>query len=374
MRNVAVYGSRNLDLTPYPNSAQKIQMEGLDLGFALVHSPEPVFNPGAPENAHKVLVKIRAWSCNYRDKALILRAATLANADAYYVLGSEFAGEVLEVGAKVTDLVPGDRVIPDGAWGVPTTRDVQPGLPTNHASKEYNIFRREKLIRIPPEMSDVVGAGFQIGGQTTYSMIRKLNVKPGGNILVTAAKSNTSLFAIHGLVERGANVYATSTSARFEKELVALGVKELIVFDPANELLMTHPRLIEITHANGGFDGVLDPFFDIHLPQVMPLIAVGGRYVTCGMYDQHLSYVGKPFKRRGLPFPEIMSQAMLKNVHIIGNCLGTTDDLSCAIKDHAAGRLPVVIDSVFRGDQVSAFLDRTYNDPSRFGKVVFQYD
>ena len=57
----------------------------------------------------------------------------------------------------------------------------------------------------------------------------------------------------------------------------------------------------------------------------------------------------------------------------MGNCLGTTEDLKNALQDYASGDLKVIIDSVFTGNQVGAFFDRTYNAPDRFGKVVYRY-
>jgi len=34
----------------------------------------------------------------------------------------------------------------------------------------------------------------------------------------------------------------------------------------------------------------------------------------------------------------------------------------------------VVVDSVFSGEAVAPFLDRTFNDPDRFRKVVFRFE
>ena len=43
------------------------------------------------------------------------------------------------------------------------------------------------------------------------------------------------------------------------------------------------------------------------------------------------------------------------------------------VADYKAGAFSPVIDSVFDGDRVAQFLDRTYNDGDRFGKAVFRY-
>jgi hypothetical protein len=84
--------------------------------------------------------------------------------------------------------------------------------------------------------------------------------------------------------------------------------------------------------------------------------------------------VGEEFRSTGLPWNAIMGVVMMKNLHLIGNCIGQTDDLVRALQDYDAGRLPVVIDSLHSQRQVGAFFDRTYNAQERFGKVVYCYE
>ena len=131
-------------------------------------------------------------------------------------IGSEFVGEVAAVGADVTGLALGDRVMGDNHYigAGDAGRDYAEGVPTNAASQEYQVFHPAKLIAVPPEMPDEVAAAFSIGAQTAYSMVRKLALPYGGHVLVTAARSNTSLFVISALKQLGVNVYATSTSRR----------------------------------------------------------------------------------------------------------------------------------------------------------------
>jgi NADPH:quinone reductase-like Zn-dependent oxidoreductase len=102
-------------------------------------------------------------------------------------------------------------------------------------------------------------------------------------------------------------------------------------------------------------------------------MATGGRYITCGFYDQYLQMLGRSFEYTGLSCREIMTLAMLNNLSIIGNCIGLIEDLEKAIQDYESGRLKVVIDSVFTENQAAAFFQRTYCSSDRFGKVVLAY-
>jgi len=63
----------------------------------------------------------------------------------------------------------------------------------------------------------------------------------------------------------------------------------------------------------------------------------------------------------------------VKNLSLVGNCIGLTRDLQAALDDFERGRIGVTLDSVWTGSQVKEFLDRTFNDPQRFGKTVYRY-
>lgn len=374
MRNIAICGNKITSSVLNNKIIETIDLEGIKVNCGLINTPEPKFDSNAPENKLMVLIKIRAFSCNYRDKSLILKTATKAPDSSFYVIGSEFVGEVINIGSEVTELKIGDRVIGDNDYPHSKVKGIHPGLPTNNGSKEYQIFHYTKLVKIPPQMPDEVAAAFPLGSQTSYSMIRKLNIKSGQNILVTAAKANTSLFAINALKKYNVNIYAVSTSIQFKEELQHMGVKKLIQIDPNKKSLLQNEEIAQIVRETGGFNCVIDPFFDLYLGKVIKAIAVEGRYITCGLYDQYSHLTNQEFHYRGNSMGEIMSFAMLKNIQLIGNCLGYTEDIHQAIQDYASGNLKVIIDSIFTKEQIGAFFERTYNAKDRFGKVIYQYN
>ena len=376
MRSLAIANSDFvLRMLPH-ESVEPFELEGVPLVCALLQTASPEFDGTAQENRARVLVRKHAFSCNYRDKGIIfasLKGGQSYTKYAYLTIGSEFSGEVVAVGTDVTGFSLGDRVMGDNHYigGYQTAAGVREGVPTNAASSEFEVFHQAKLIRIPPEMPYEAAAAFSLGAQTAYSMARKLVLMPGMNILVTAAKSNTALFSISVLKARGVNVYATSTSDRFEELLRGLGVKELFVVDTAQGL--THQnRLCEVAREIGGFDGVIDPFYDLHLGSVMGLLAAGGRYVTCGLAGQYPA-PGRQPSREVPDLRQAIGEAVLKNIRIVGNCLGTTADLQQAIAAYRAGDFSAVVDSVHHGQHPLEFLQRSFTDRNRFGKVVFSY-
>jgi NADPH:quinone reductase-like Zn-dependent oxidoreductase len=372
MRNFAILAPGNGTIISADGFAGTVILDDVPVSCRIIETREPEFRKDEPDNKFRVLTRIRAFSLNYRDKNRIFTMVMKGAENRFYVVGSEFVAEVLDVGPGVTGLAPGDRVIGNNSYPSSGWDGVAPGVPTNHASKEIQIFHQAKLIKIPASMPDEVAASFSIGAQTTYSMIRRLEIFDGANVLVTSGKSNTSLFAINALKNHNVNVYVTSTSRRFACELERRRVKQIFVVPSACRNFVEHPEIAEMVKQSGGFHFVIDPYFDLHLSRVLDAMAVGAKYVTCGLYDQYLKLIEKP------PLPTAgtgreLFTVMLKNLQIMGNCIGLTSDLQKAIEDFDAGALDVIVDSVFSGSQVSEFLDRTYNSKDRFGKVVYRY-
>ena len=374
MRSLAISKSDALlSLMPH-ESIGRFELAGEPLVFCLLQEPSPDFDVTAPANRYRVLVRKRAFSCNYRDKGLIFNGVKSGYKHAYVVIGSEFSGDVVAIGSEVTGFRVGDRVMGDNHYiGGNPGGEFEEGVPTNAASKEYQTFHQAKLIGIPPEMTYEIAASFSIGAQTSYSMARKLDLVKGARVLVTAAKSNTALCTISALRKHDVEVYASTTSPRFEQELQEMGVRELFHVDSQVGLARV-PRIQSVAREIGGFDGVVDPFFDLHLGSIMSVMAPGGRYVTCGWYDQYLSLIGKQSPYENPSLLRVIMNAMLGNVQIIGNCLGLTRDLERAITDFMAGDFKTVIDSVHSFNREHDFLHRSFDAPDRFGKVIYRYD
>jgi NADPH:quinone reductase-like Zn-dependent oxidoreductase len=370
MRKIAISNQPVSDL----GTVASVRLNQFPITCELVHLDRPNFDPTKPSNANRVLIRVKAFSCNYRDKNLIFTAATQDKSTHSTAIGSEFVGEIVAVGADVVDLKIGDRVMGNNTYPDSGVPNVTAGVATNFASLEYRIMHQVKLVKVPDVMPDTVAAAFSLGAQTAYSMIRKAALPPGANVLVTAAKSNTSLFIIQALRHLSVNVYVTSTSKQFEAELLAMGVKQVILVQPEAESWIDPTAAQAIQQETGGFDSILDPFFDLHIGRLLPALKSGGRYITCGLYDQYSEMIGQTFEYQGLNLNAIFTMAIMNNLHLIGNCLGSQADLDQAIADYQSGNFDILVDSVFSGNQIGEFLERTYSHPDRFGKVVYQYD
>jgi NADPH:quinone reductase-like Zn-dependent oxidoreductase len=376
MRNFAICGSRIPPAYALEPSFATVCVDGGDVACGIVESGEPAFDRGG-EHAHFVVVRVHAFSCNYRDKSFVVRAAKHMPENRYFVIGSEFAGEVVEVGARVQRVRAGDHVIADNAYpdfffrrGM--SRDTPIGIPTNHASGELLVVHEEHLMRIPSAMPYDVAAAFSLNGQTAFSIVEKLALRGGEHVLITAARSNASLYTIEALRQHDVTVYATTSSARHVDQLRARGVRDVFVIAPGTPFV-DNEALAETARTIGGFSGVVDPFLDLHLLKAMPLMRNGARYVSCGEHDQNGLQPHAPGEQRP-SYSHALSTAIIRNIALIGNCLGKRHHLEQALRAYEAGSIDVPLDSVHRNGHAGAFLTRTYVAPDRFGKVVYAYN
>jgi NADPH:quinone reductase-like Zn-dependent oxidoreductase len=352
-----VIGAPDLD-------AEAIEIDGTRLSCGIQSVPRPLFDPDAAVFARHVLVRVRAFSCNFLDRAVIRRAATHLTGGRYYVIGSEFVGDVLAVGSAVTMVGAGDRVIADNDY--PGSSD-RCGIPSRQASREYLVLREETVIAVPHAMPDTVAAAFGVGAQTAYAMVARADVTSASHVLVTAASSHTSLCLIRALHARGTDVVAATSSGLREDIARAVGARAVVRIGSDAEGRAGHDVLRRIAIAAGGFDCVFDPFLDANMPWAMPLVAHRARYITCGVRTGQATGAGDEYATA-------LEAMIVRNVELIGNCLGSTADLRTAMADYAAGEYDIVIDSVFDGGAAAPFLRRTFVDRGRVGKAVFRYD
>jgi NADPH:quinone reductase-like Zn-dependent oxidoreductase len=375
MKSVAILSKTGAEHVRENPTLSALKICGVDVHAAMIASDRPTLSRRTRGSENKVLVRVRAFSCNYRDLSFIIERALDPGAS-LSIIGSDFSGDVVAIGAGVTSLSVGDRVIPDSALHSDSGAYARaaPGIPTNKASSEYLLLDEEQLIGLPRGLSYREGAAFTIGAQTAYSMARRGGIRSNDDVLVTAGRSNTALFAIAALKARGARVSVLTTSTGFEKKFIELGAHAVFAPDLTHDQFLSSEPVLEFAAAIGGFAAVIDPYFDIYLSKVLPLLRPRGSYVTCGLFEQHYTALAKMVLPSGMTdYRSAMLMAMRQNHVIHANCLGTREDLENALKDCDAGRTKVPIDSVIRNGDVAKFLDRTYTAQDRFGKVVFEY-
>ncbi|MCC6318076.1 MAG: zinc-binding alcohol dehydrogenase family protein [Gemmatimonadaceae bacterium] len=377
MDHLVVFGSRN-SIDGVPVTRPRVCVDGVDVQCGFVPVATPSFDGSKEGMRGSVLVRVRGFSCNYRDKAFARSMRSVAP-QRFSPIGSEYVAEVVAVGAEVTTLRPGDRVITDHHYvGRPWLAEPggpRAGVASNQASRGYHVTSARKLRAIPPSMPDAMAAAFSLNAQTAYSMLRRLELSPGANVLVTSGASNTSQFALAALRQHPVNVFTVTSSARWAERLGSLGAHGVLVVGRHLSGFHEARKVTDFAEEVGGFDAIIDPFFDLHVEKVVEVMNPFGRYVTCGLVGQnevaaHASGVASCPPNSG----RLFTQMIMKNLTLSGNCIGVSSDLDAALCDHTRGSFQPVLDSVFCGSEAAGFLDRTFNDPDRFGKVAFVYD
>jgi NADPH2:quinone reductase len=151
--------------------------------------PRPEPSPG------HALVRVEAAGVNYIDRSGLYRTTLPVT------LGQEGAGTVVDVGSRVTDVRPGDRV----AWT---------GVQGSYA--ELVLVRDDRLVLVPAGLDTTQAAAAMLQGMTAqYLACSTFPLTRGHRCLVHAAAGGVGLLLVQLAKLRGAEVFGTvSTEAK----------------------------------------------------------------------------------------------------------------------------------------------------------------
>jgi NADPH:quinone reductase len=145
----------------------------------------------------QVLVSVKAASVNYPD-VLIIQNKYQVKPPLPFSPGSEMAGTVEALGAGVTTVKPGDRVIAFSTYG---------------AFAEKCVVDAARLVPIPEGMDFVTAAAFLLTYGTSHHALRnRANTKPGETLLVLGAAGGVGIAAIEIGKVLGLRVLACASS------------------------------------------------------------------------------------------------------------------------------------------------------------------
>ena len=181
------------------------------------------------------------------------------------------------------------------------------------------------------------------------------------------------MVAISALKNKGLKLFAFTSNPNSINKIKELGVDDCILSP-----IITKEPIKELAQKVNLFDVVIDPFADINFEQIVPYLNYGAKYITCGVQYQADRYLPdlkfNYTTNKQSHSSDLFVSMIIKNISIIGNCLGQHEDLEKAIELVESGDLHIPIDSVFSKGKISEFLDRSFNFKEKFGKVVYLYD
>ena len=218
--------------------------------------------PSPPLGAAQVRILVHAAGVNFAD-GLMVGGTYQEKPPLPFTPGFEVAGVVAEVGADVTDLAAGDRVI--GLTGVGGYADEA-------------VVEAEAVYKIPDMMGFEAAAGFPIAYGTSHGALDwRADLKPGETLLVLGAAGGVGLTAVEIGHAMGANVIAAASSP--EKLAVAKSRGAAHLIDTSSEDLRA--RVKDLTQGRG-VDVVYDPVGGDLFDAALRVTAWEGRIVIIG--------------------------------------------------------------------------------------------
>lgn len=309
----------------------------------------------------QVLVRMRAWSLNYRD-LLIAYGRYGPGIRPGVVPLSDGAGEVVDRGPAVTRWRPGDRVaglfLPGWQSGPPTAARLAAALggSADGVLAEYVAFDEDAVVAVPGHLDFQEAATLPCAALTAWQAVVELGALHPGQTVLTLGSGGVSVFALQIAAAGGARVIATSGSDRKLERLAELGAADLVNYKRT-------PRwghmVAELTGKDAGVDHVVEVGGAGTLRQSVTAARAGGR----------ISVIGVLSSGDGLsPVPMLRKVLTVQGVQV-----GSAQMFRAMNRALEHQRIHPVIDSVFPFcDAPAAY--RRLESARHIGKVVISAD
>ncbi len=314
--------------------------------LAVIDQPEPKPGPG------QVLVKMKAWSLNYRD-LLMVKGLYNPKLKLPFVPLSDGVGEIIGVGDGVTRVKLGDRVA--GCfmqrWSAGALTDAAAKSALGGALPgilaELVVLHEEGVVHVPKHLTDEEAATLPCAALTAWNALGQ--VKAGDSVLVQGT-GGVSIFALQFARMMGARVIATSSSnAKLER------VKQMGASDGINykETPTWDEKVRELTGAQG-VDHVVEVGGAGTFNQSLKAVRLGGSVSLIGVL------AGKGEVN--------LMPVLMKGVRVQGIFVGNREMFEAMNRAIALQQMRPVVDRVFDCKDIQAAL-KHLESATHFGKV-----
>jgi len=228
-----------------------------------------------PPSAGEARVRHTAIGINYSDINVRRGGFYLARPLRFpVILGNEAAGVVESVGADVSGVCAGDRVVYAGMRGEFFEQ-------TGAYSQARNV-PAQRLIKLPPAISDQVGAALMVKGFTASLIINRIyRPKRGDTLLIHTAAGGVGIILCQWSKHLGATVIGTVGSPQKARTAQAHGCDHVILYREVD--FVTAVQAIAPRGVAAVFDGVGKDTFIASLDCVRPF----GMLVNYGNASGH---------------------------------------------------------------------------------------
>jgi len=319
--------------------------------------PTPIIRP------NEVVVRVKACALNHLD-LWVRRGLPGVPIPLPHIPGSDVAGEVAEVGADVTTVRPGQKVVlaPGVTCGkCPACLSGQDnrcrsftnlGYLIDGGCAEFVKVPEVNCLPFPENLTFEEAASIPLVFQTAWHMLlSRAELQPGEDVLILGAGSGVGTAAIQIAKFFGAQVITTATTTEKTIKARELGADHVINLS-THKLREEVRRITSKRGVNVVFEHVGTATWDDSIAS----LAYAGRLVTCGAttgYDAKLD----------------LRLLFAKQLSLLGSYMGTKTDLHSVMRLVAAGRFRPIIDRIFPLAEAAAA--HAYLESGvQFGKVV----
>ncbi len=320
-------------------------------------APDPAIRP------NEVLVRVKACALNHLD-LWVRRGIPNVPIPLPHIPGSDVAGEIAQIGADVTTVRVGQKVVLAPGVTCGKCPACVAGL-DNHCRQFANLGYLidggcAEFVRVPevnclpyPEnLTFEEAASIPLVFQTAWHMLlARAELQPGEDVLILGAGSGVGSAAIQVAKFFGARVIATAGSDEKLQKAKQLGADHLI--NHKTQKIRDEVRRIT---SKRGVDVVFEHVGTATWDDSFASLALGGRLVTCGATTGYDAKVDLRF-------------LFSRQLSLLGSYMGTKSELHSVMRLVASGRFQPIVDRIFplaACAEAHAYLE----SGSQFGKVV----
>jgi NADPH:quinone reductase-like Zn-dependent oxidoreductase len=337
--------------SPCPNartSAETIDSTGPQAySYRCYGGPQQLHRAALTIPAHadsEVLVRVRAAAVNpldwhfLRGKPYIMRVVSGMGAPRETRIGTDFAGTVEAVGARVTQFRVGDRVF---------------GSRTGAFATHVVVRERGAIVRMPDSATFEQAAAVGVAATTALQAVRdQAHVRQGQRVLINGASGGVGTFAVQIAKLYGAQVTGVA-STRNVAMLQALGAHRVIDYTQT-----------DFTKGTERYDAIIDMVGNHPLRALDGVLAPGGRMIIVGGPNDN-AYLG-PLIRSATA---IVAAPLLSGTFITFTANENQTDLTTLRDWMQRGALRAVIDRTYAFAELPAAV--AYQEAGRSrGKVI----
>lgn len=249
------------------------------------------------------------------------------------ILGSELAGDIVEIGAAVHNFAVGDAVV---AFS---------GAKLGAHAEDRCLRADTVIVRKPPTLSYATAAALPFGGTTAIDFFRRGALRTGDRVLINGASGTVGSAMVQLAVAAGAEVTTVCSGSNAEA-MQQLGAAHVVDY-----------TRVDFAEEGGSFDVIADTVGNAPYSRVRHVLTSHGRLL--------LVLATLPEMLRA-PLVNVTSRHRI----VAGPAAERVDDVRTLVEMAVDGRFTPLIDSRFTFDEIAAAHARVETGRKRGSVVV----